>query len=53
MDCIVYSRDFGDERTVHFEGTRNECKKWIRTAAKAGRMTHFFCVTTMRKFLKG
>ena len=51
-ECCVISRDFGDKISVRFNGSRYECKRWIKNMAKAGRMTHFYEVMSERKARK-
>jgi hypothetical protein len=48
MTFHVYSRDaFGGVTECHTAPTRWGCEKWLRDLQRAGRMTHFYVISTL------
>ena len=48
MTYRVYSRDFKGGVTATFTGeTRWECEKYLRNLRRAGRVTHFYVISTL------
>jgi hypothetical protein len=43
----VYSRNAFGSITEVFTGTRSQCQTYLRQLRRAGRMTHFYVISTL------